>query len=61
LKGTIPSEITQLQKLSILRLQDNELSGAVPDLTTMKKLVTLTVYRNHLSGSLTLPSTLKGL
>ena len=51
LKGSIPPEIAELDKLEYLNLGVNELSGPIPpEIGNLAELRLLSLYNNHLSG-----------
>ena len=53
LKGTIPSEIGNLQNLRNLTLRTNELTGSIPEeLSNLKELTTLNLAVNKLTGNI---------
>ncbi|KAJ0230455.1 Leucine-rich repeat protein kinase family protein [Hirschfeldia incana] len=47
-----PETLSRLDQLRVLSLEDNSLSGSVPDLSPLVNLRTLTLSRNGFSGSL---------
>lgn len=47
-----PETLTRLDQLRVLSLEDNSLSGSIPDLSPLVNLRTLTLSRNGFSGSL---------
>ncbi|GJX92891.1 probable LRR receptor-like serine/threonine-protein kinase isoform X1 [Tanacetum coccineum] len=52
LSGTISSSINELKFLTSLELQDNNISGELPDLSNLVNLQNLNVTRNKFSGSI---------
>jgi len=51
LKGTIPSELSELSKLEVLDLSDNDIRGTIPNnLSAMEYMRTLHLQHNDLSG-----------
>ena len=52
LKGTIPSEISNLVNLESLTLSDNELTGELPSFVRMHRLKALRLSSNDLTGKL---------
>ncbi|KAL1209575.1 Receptor-like protein 54 [Cardamine amara subsp. amara] len=52
LDGEIPSSISNLSRLTGLRLSDNELSGSFSPLYNLTKLSSLIVSKNHFSGNI---------
>ncbi|KAL3744873.1 hypothetical protein ACJRO7_014046 [Eucalyptus globulus] len=51
LSGTVPTELTELPKLTRLLLGQNELSGILPtDIVSWKSLTTLNLSHNNISG-----------
>ena len=53
LKGTIPSEIGNLQNLKYLSLWTNELTGSIPvELSNLKELASLNLAVNKLTGNI---------
>merc|ERR1711988_18938 len=53
MKGTLPSELSQLKQLSVLDLDDNSLSGTLPPtLSHFAELKRLEIHANSLSGTL---------
>ena len=53
LNGEIPKEISQLQSLQQLYLDQNQLSGEIPkELSQLQSLQTLTLAENQLSGKI---------
>ncbi|KAF8053680.1 hypothetical protein N665_1383s0003 [Sinapis alba] len=60
LKGRFsPETLSRLDELRVLSLEDNSLSGSIPDLSPLVNLRTLTLSRNGFSG--TLPPSLLSL
>ena len=47
-----PETLTRLDQLRVLSLEDNSLSGSIPDLSPLVNLRTLTLSRNGFSGAL---------
>ncbi|GKV43440.1 hypothetical protein SLEP1_g50729 [Rubroshorea leprosula] len=54
--GSIPSSINKLEKLQVLLLENNELSGNIPSMNRLNKLWTLDLSNNNLFGNI--PSSL---
>ncbi|GLT86661.1 hypothetical protein SLE2022_047840 [Rubroshorea leprosula] len=54
--GSIPSSINKLEKLQVLSLENNELSGKIPSMNRLNKLWTLDLSNNNLFGNI--PSSL---
>nr|GEU38209.1 probable LRR receptor-like serine/threonine-protein kinase At5g63710 isoform X2 [Tanacetum cinerariifolium] len=52
LSGTISSSINELKFLTSLELQDNSISGELPDLSNLVNLQNLNITRNKFSGSI---------
>jgi hypothetical protein len=52
IKSKFPNTIVQLTNLVTLKLQQNRLSGTLPDMRGLSKLNTLWLYDNQLNGSL---------
>ena len=53
LTSEIPTSLSGLEELKILRLEGNSLSGSIPDeLTTLEKLEVLRLNKNSLSGEI---------
>ena len=52
LTGTIPAALNSLTGLEGLALTDNELSGAIPDISSLTSLRVLYLGQNRLSGSI---------
>ncbi|BAP57706.1 peptidase C25 gingipain [Thioploca ingrica] len=59
--GSIPNCINNLTKLEKLYLDDNQLSGSIPDLAALTHLQVLSCYGNQLTGSIPNLSTLTQL
>jgi hypothetical protein len=59
LQGPLPAEIAGLNYLDALALQNNALSGGIPDLTAVTQIRVLDLFSNNLSG--TIPSQLSQL
>ncbi|GLU21845.1 hypothetical protein SLE2022_379570 [Rubroshorea leprosula] len=54
--GSIPSSINKLERLEVLLLQNNELSGKIPSMNRLNNLWTLDLSNNNLFGNI--PSSL---
>ncbi|GLU21839.1 hypothetical protein SLE2022_379520 [Rubroshorea leprosula] len=54
--GSIPSSINKLEHLTLLLLENNELSGKIPSMNRLNKLQTLDLSNNNLFGNI--PSSL---
>ncbi|GLT86655.1 hypothetical protein SLE2022_047780 [Rubroshorea leprosula] len=54
--GSIPSSINKLEKLQVLLLENNELSGKIPSMNRLNRLWTLDLSNNNLFGNI--PSSL---
>lgn len=54
--GPIPSGLRYAQKLEVLSLADNKLTGTIPDFFKDKEMSTIDLYGNNLSGNI--PDTL---
>ena len=53
LSGTIPADVSRLEYLRDLILNDNELASTIPpEIGKMRRLENFFAYKNHLSGSL---------
>ncbi|MDH3649181.1 MAG: T9SS type A sorting domain-containing protein [Saprospiraceae bacterium] len=52
LSGSIPPELGQMDKLSIIDLRENNLTGPIPaELGNMTSLRSITLFRNNISGA----------
>ncbi|XP_010503692.2 PREDICTED: probable inactive receptor kinase At5g67200 [Camelina sativa] len=47
-----PETLTRLDQLRVLNLENNSISGSVPDLSPLTNLRSLTLSKNHFSGTL---------
>ena len=52
LSGSIPIELNQLSSLTLLHLNDNLLTGDLPDITPLTNLKELYVFNNQLTGAI---------
>ncbi|MCP4215752.1 MAG: hypothetical protein GY765_13950, partial [bacterium] len=52
LEGTLPAELNALTELTVLRLDNNRISGTLPDLSGLTKLTHLELGSNMLTGTL---------
>ena len=52
LRGTLPAELGNLDQLTELPLQDNHLTGSIPDLGRLSQLELLRMWNNQLSGEI---------
>ena len=52
LRGTLPAELGNLDQLTELPLQDNHLTGSIPDLGRLTNLTLLRMWNNQLSGAI---------
>ncbi|KAG4101490.1 L domain-like protein [Neocallimastix lanati (nom. inval.)] len=52
LEGSIPSDIGNLVELRELALDNNKLTGAIPDISGLTKLTTLALNNNELEGAI---------
>ena len=59
LRGELPAELGNLDQLTELPLQDNHLSGSIPDLGRLTNLTLLRMWNNQLSGEI--PASLSNL
>ena len=59
LRGTLPAELGNLDQLTELPLQDNHLTGSIPDLGRLSQLELLRMGNNQLSGEI--PASLSNL
>ena len=59
LRGTLPAELGNLDQLTELPLQDNHLTGSIPDLGRLSQLSLLRMWNNQLSGEI--PASLSNL
>jgi hypothetical protein len=50
--GRIPYSFSTLSRLKIIKLGENQISGALPDLSRMKFLKMIDLHTNGLSGSI---------
>ncbi|KAH9302098.1 hypothetical protein KI387_013681, partial [Taxus chinensis] len=51
LTGSIPPSLAQLTELTLMSLDNNHLTGALPNLSSLTKLERLYLHNNNLSGS----------
>ena len=59
LRGTLPAELGNLDQLTELPLQDNYLTGSIPDLGRLTNLTLLRMWNNQLTGKI--PASLSNL
>ena len=59
LRGTLPAELGNLDQLTELPLQDNYLTGSIPDLGGLTNLTLLRMWNNQLTGKI--PASLSNL
>ena len=59
LRGTLPAALGNLDQLTDLYLQDNHLTGSIPDLGRLSKLEILRMWNNQLTGEI--PASLSNL
>jgi hypothetical protein len=60
IKGSIPQALGDLQQLTYLNLNDNQIEGSIPEtLGGLQQLTILALYGNRIEGSI--PETLAGL
>ena len=59
LRGTLPAELGNLDQLTELPLQDNYLTGSIPDLGRLTNLTLLRMWNNQLTGRI--PASLSNL
>ena len=59
LRGTLPAELGNLDQLTELPLQDNHLTGSIPDLGRLTNLTLLRMWNNQLTGEI--PASLSNL
>ena len=52
LRGTLPAELGNLDQLTELPLQDNHLTGSIPDLGRLTNLTLLRMWNNQLTGNI---------
>ena len=52
LRGTLPAELGDLDQLTQLPLQDNHLTGSIPDLGRLTNLTLLRMWNNQLTGNI---------
>ena len=59
LRGTLPTALGNLDQLTDLYLQDNQLSGPIPDLGRLSQLEILRMWNNQLTGRI--PASMRNL
>ena len=59
LRGTLPAELGDLDQMTELPLQDNHLTGSIPDLGRLTNLTVLRMWNNELTGEI--PASLSNL